>query len=194
MSEIVIAPFSNNALRDWPLDHYGEAIGLLLDQVDADTVISIIGTRGHRTAGAEIVRPFPAARVTNACGLAWEKVLAKLRGARCVIGNNSGITHASGQFGTPTVCVFGGSHQRTEWGPLGTKVVILSRVIACSPCQLNHASECPYGAACLREITPRDVARAAAIMMRQNDGEGRAHAAPNEAAHQLDNGRIVAPC
>jgi ADP-heptose:LPS heptosyltransferase len=161
MTKIVLAPFSNNALRDWPAAHYSETIGLMLDRLAPDAHISVVGTRGQRLGAAEIVRPFPADRVVNDCGISWESVLEKIRGASCVIGNNSGITHASRHFGTPTVCVFGGSHQRTEWGPLGDHVVILSRVIGCSPCQFNHAFECPYGAACLREIVPVDVVAAA---------------------------------
>lgn len=161
MTEIVIAPFSNNALRDWPAGHYRETIGLMLDSLAPDARISVVGTRGQRVGAAEIVRPYPADRVRNDCGIAWDAVLDKLRRAVCVIGNNSGITHASRHFGVPTVCVFGGSHQRTEWGPLGPNVVILSRVIGCSPCQFNHAWECPYNAACLREIVPAEVADAA---------------------------------
>lgn len=171
MSEIIIAPFSNNALRDWPAWHFTTMIEFLLHQIPSDIVISVVGTRGQRLAAAEIVRPFPVDRVGNACGLLWETVLEKVRNATCVIGNNSGITHASGHFGVPTVCVFGGSHQRTEWGALSETTIILSRVIGCSPCQLNHFKDCPYEAACLREIEPSEVASAALRIMASTQHE-----------------------
>ncbi|WP_442678967.1 glycosyltransferase family 9 protein [Sphingomonas sp. ASY06-1R] len=178
MSEIVIAPFSNNALRDWPAENYGKAIELLLPQLGPEVRFSVIGTRGQRLAAAQIVRPFTAERVVNDCGLPWGAVLDKIRKAGCVIGNNSGITHTSCYLGAPTVCIFGGSHQRTEWGPLGENAIILSRVIGCSPCQLNSAADCPYGAACLREIEPREVGSAALRIM--------AHTPHKFAARRLD--------
>ncbi|WP_420138960.1 glycosyltransferase family 9 protein [Sphingomonas sp.] len=169
MSEIIIAPFSHNALRDWPAGQFKALTELLLRQISLHMSIAVVGTRSQRIAAAEIVRPFPVRRVSNACGLPWETVLHKLRGAACVIGNNSGITHVSSYFGVPTVCVFGGSHQRTEWGALGPTTVILSRVIGCSPCQLNHIRDCPYNAACLHEIEPGEVASAALRVMGRSD-------------------------
>ena len=83
--------------------------------------------------------------------------------ARCVIGNNSGIVHLGGHFGVPTVCVFGGSHQRGEWHARGVSVVTVSRTIGCSPCQLDHGGVSPYGKACLREIAPEEVADATVL-------------------------------
>ena len=97
--------------------------------------------------------------MTNECGrLPWSDVVETLKGAACVVSNNSGVGHLGGFFGVPTVCVFGGSHPRTEWRPLGRSVVLVSRVIGCSPCQLDHSSGSPYAKACLREITPEVVA------------------------------------
>jgi ADP-heptose:LPS heptosyltransferase len=158
MSDIILAPFSNSAIRDWPAEHYRDLIGLLLEDPEITGMIRLIGTAGHRLGVCEIVRPHPADRVTNECGrLAWSEVLATLRTAACVVGNNSGIPHVSGHYGTPTVCIFGGSHQRLEWRPRGRNTIVLSRVIACSPCQLDHGNSSPFGKACLWEIEPREV-------------------------------------
>ena len=99
--------------------------------------------------------PFDATRVVNDCGrLTWPDTIDLIRSAACVIGNNSGIAHLAAFEGVPTVCVFGGAHQRLEWRPIGSHVVTLSRAIACSPCHLHHAAACPYGLACLTEIGP----------------------------------------
>jgi ADP-heptose:LPS heptosyltransferase len=158
MSEIVIAPLSHNPVRDWPAAHYRALIGLLLDQAADDNSVMLVGTRNQRLVLNEIARPFAATRVANACGLDWNMVVARIRTAACVIGNNSGVTHLAGLFGVPAICIFGGSHQRTEWGPLSPSTTVLSRVIGCSPCQLHEISHCPYDIACLREITPEQVA------------------------------------
>lgn len=166
MNDIIVAPFSNSPIRDWPATHVSELIGLLLDEPLVTGSIRVVGAPNQRLGACGIVRPHPADRVMNECGrMAWPAVLDALRSAACVIGNNSGIAHVSGALGTPTVCVFGGSHQRTEWRPRGDHVVVLSRVIGCSPCQLDHGQVSPYGKACLRDIAPPAVRDAALTIM-----------------------------
>ena len=163
---ILIAPFSNSEIRDWPIEHFAELVGLLLERVPEREVIHVIGTPNQRLGANEIVRKHPTARVVNQCGrLAWSEVVAMIAEASCVVGNNSGIAHLAGHLGTPTVCVFGGSHQRREWRSQGFNVVTVSRAIGCSPCQLDHQSSSPYAKACLREIAPETVAEAGMTIM-----------------------------
>ncbi len=161
MSEIFLAPFSNSDIRDWPLPHFAELIELLRDQMPEDVSFRVIGAPGQKLRVHEVVRAHPATRVTNECGrLSWPEVVERLKQAACIVSNNSGVGHLGGHLDVPTVCVFGGSHPRREWRPLGRSVVLVSRVIGCSPCQLDHSSGSPYGKACLREIGPETVAAA----------------------------------
>lgn len=172
MSAVVIAPFSHSAIRDWPVGHYADLVALLLGELGDAARIRVVGTAGQRLRACEIVRRYPSDRVTNECGrTAWPDMVTALRAAKCVIGNNSGIAHIAGAFGTPTVCIFGGSHERIEWRPRGANVILLTRAIGCSPCQLDHGEASPYDKACLREIEPASVLDAAAKIM------GRAAAA-----------------
>lgn len=165
MADLIIAPFSNSAIRDWPTGHFSALVGLLADAPGIDR-IRVVGTANQRLRGNEIVRAHPATRVVNECGrLDWETVVAAIRRAACVIGNNSGVPHVAACHGVPTVCIFGGSHARQEWRPRGPNVVVVSRAIACSPCQLDHRNASPYGKACLRLIAPADVRRAVDLVM-----------------------------
>lgn len=166
MSDIVVAPFSNSGIRDWPPGHYAAMIALLLSRWTGRGRVRVIGTGNQRLGVCEIVRKLPVDRVSNECGrMSWNEVTDALVNAACVIGNNSGIAHLAGSFRAPTVCVFGGSHQRLEWRPLGDTVVIVSRAIGCSPCHLDHNGTSPYNKACLRQIEPDVVADAAIQIM-----------------------------
>lgn len=157
MNPIVVAPFSNSDIRDWPEDHFSRLIGLLLSRWEGE--IHVIGTRSQMTRGAAIVRQFDAIRAISDCGrLAWSDMVSLIRGAACVIGNNSGVTHLSSWFGVPTVCIFGGSHQREEWRPISFSAHTVTRAIGCAPCHLHRAADCPYGKACLHGIEPERVA------------------------------------
>lgn len=168
MSAIIVAPFSNSGIRDWPSSSYRAMIGLLLDRLEERVAFRVIGTPNQKLRANEIVRHLPVDRVVNECGrLTFAEMTAELRQATCVVGNNSGVVHLGGLFEVPTVCIFGGSHQRHEWRALGSTVVIVSRVIGCSPCQLDHGNVSPYDKACLREITPTVVADAVLSAVRR---------------------------
>lgn len=170
MNDIIVAPFSNSAIRDWPASHFDELIGLLLEEPGVER-IRVIGTASQRLGACDIVRRHSPVHVINECGrLAWGDVLMLLSQAACVIGNNSGIAHVSGAAGTPTVCVFGGSHDRREWRPRGPRVIVVSRNVGCSPCQLDHGSVSPYGKACLKHIAPEEVRDAARLAMTMESG------------------------
>jgi len=152
MPHIVVAPFSNSDIRDWPAAHFVSLIALLIEQWEG--TIHIVGAPNQRIRAGEIVRPFDSQRVVNDCGRAsWAVTTELVRSAACVIGNNSGIAHLAAFAGVPTVCIFSGAHQRLEWRPMGDTVVTLSRAIVCSPCHFHHAVDCPYGLACLDQIS-----------------------------------------
>ncbi len=166
MNEVLLAPFSNSDTRDWPLEHWRALVGLLLPRLPADWAVRVLGAPSQRLRAHEVVRPHPGARVTNECGrLSWSQVTTRLGAAACVIGNNSGIGHLAGRLGAPTVCVFGGSHAREEWRPLGPNVVVVSRAIGCSPCLRDHQTGSLYRKACLYDIAPDVVADAALLAM-----------------------------
>lgn len=173
MGDILIAPFSNSDIRDWPPESFQRLIWCLLGAPSHDGFIRVIGAKSQGFRAREIIRPFSAELVRNDCGRPWSEVLERLRQAECVIGNNSGIAHLAARMGTPTVCIFGGAHQRTEWRPLGFNVVVLSRAIACAPCHLHRAADCPYGKACLEQIAPEVVSEAALRLIDRAGGLNR---------------------
>jgi ADP-heptose:LPS heptosyltransferase len=176
MSAIVLAPFSNSDIRDWQSHHFSALVGLLLDRWDGP--IHVVGTRSQATRAATIVRPYDSTRVVSLCGhLVWDDVIAEVREAVCVIGNNSGVTHLAGWLGVPTVCVFSGSHDRVEWRPMGFATRTLSREIGCAPCHLHSACDCPYGKACLSQIEPQDVAQTVFSVIARGGQQGARHGA-----------------
>jgi ADP-heptose:LPS heptosyltransferase len=191
VSDMLLSPFSNSDIRDWPSEHYAALIDLLLARWQGCGRLRVIGTRGQALRACEIVRGFSAERVVNECGrLNWPQAVAAIKSAACVIGNNSGIAHLAGFYGVPTVCVFGGSHQRLEWRPLGFSVALVSRSIGCSPCHRDHNSGSPFGKACLREITPESVAEAVFMIMARVDGMWSRDAGSTLAASALTMQRV----
>lgn len=157
MPHVIMAPFSNNDLRDWPLKHYARLIALLTSR--GDITVEVIGTAAQRERAAVLVLPDAGDRVVNSCGrIAWSDCAQLCQAGDCVVGNNSGVAHLAARAGATVVCVFGGAHDRSEWAPVGPSVTVISRAVACSPCHLSRAVDCSHALGCLAGILPEEVA------------------------------------
>ena len=156
MKTVVIAPFSNSLIRDWPLVRYRALVALLIQ--DPDVRVLVVGAASQWVGANEVVRAFPTERVVNSCGYtAWSDVLDQIGRADCVIANNSGLAHIAAGMGRRTLCVFGASHSPYEWMPRGSAVTIVTKRVECSPCGLDSEGACPFGVRCLAEIEPEQV-------------------------------------
>jgi ADP-heptose:LPS heptosyltransferase len=149
---VVISPFANERIREWPIGHYRRFIERVLR--DHGAPVYIVGTRPQRARSNEVVRGFAVSDVANTCGkLQWHELVALVDGAAFVVSNNSGIAHLAASLGRWTLCLFSGSHSYVEWIPRGPRVVVLTRVTACGPCELADAL-CPHGVACMTDLEP----------------------------------------
>lgn len=145
---IVLSPFANERIREWPLENFRRFIECGLE--DGYTFI-VSGTRAQRPLANTLVRHFPAGRVHNGCGTTtWDEMQVILRQAPFVVANNSGIAHLAAELGLWVLCVFSGSHSWIEWMPRGPKVVTLARMPACAPCERGI---CPNGRDCMVKLT-----------------------------------------
>jgi ADP-heptose:LPS heptosyltransferase len=147
---VVISPFANERVREWPISHYRRFIDRVLH--DQKAPVLVIGTRPQRARANEVARGFPAPYVVNACGkLEWRELVALVDSAAYVVSNNSGVAHLAACRGLWTLCLFSGSHSYLEWMPRGPRVVVISRITACAPCHLGDNS-CPHGVACMTDL------------------------------------------
>jgi ADP-heptose:LPS heptosyltransferase len=169
---VVISPFANERVRQWPRSHFREFIEIVWREHRLRTLI--VGTREQRALANDIVRGLPSERVQNACGsMTWERLVAAVDAAPYVIANNSGVAHLAAGRGKWTLCIFSASHAYNEWMPRGPHVVTVVRALACSPCSLG-SDRCPNNVACLVDLLPADVfwrfdqAREALLANRRN--------------------------
>lgn len=97
--KIMIAPFSNSSLRDWPLRSFEQLIALLLQQTEAQVIL--LGSRGQveqlKKIAADCADPD---RILNLGGrTAWTDMPTVLETASLVICNNSGVAHLAASQG-----------------------------------------------------------------------------------------------
>jgi ADP-heptose:LPS heptosyltransferase len=154
---IMIAPFSNSSLRDWPIRSFERLIALLLQQTDARIVLLGAPSQAEQLGKIASDCDDPD-RVLNLGGRTdWADMPAVLGTASLVICNNSGIAHLAASQGAPTLAIYSASHPPTEWGPRGPRVETLMAEVACSPCGYDRLEDCPHDHLCMTLITPEVV-------------------------------------
>jgi ADP-heptose:LPS heptosyltransferase len=152
---VVISPFANERVRQWPSRHFRELIEIIWREHRLTALI--VGTRAQRAAANDIVRGLSSERVKNACGsMSWGEVMDAVDAAPYVVANNSGVAHLAAAQGRWTLCIFSASHAYNEWMPRGPFVVTVTKALPCSPCGLA-TDRCPNGVACMVDMPPSEV-------------------------------------
>jgi ADP-heptose:LPS heptosyltransferase len=152
---VVIAPFANERVRQWPTERFRDLIDLILREQGYR--VAVLGTRDHRIVANDLVRSFPSHLVSNTCGnLSWSNVVAAVDAAPYVVANNSGIAHLAGARGKWTLCIFSASHAYNEWMPRGRRVVVIGRDLPCSPCDIG-TDYCPNDVRCMTSLPAEEV-------------------------------------
>lgn len=120
---VLLFPGAGHRLKAWPAIQFLELARALADQ----------GLRPLFVLGpAEVERGFDTQAWPWVAPRDIPELLALLRQARAVVGNDSGPMHLAGMLGTPGVVLFGPTSRR-QWAPLGL-TALAAENLACRPC------------------------------------------------------------
>jgi heptosyltransferase-2 len=153
---------SYGSAKIWPYQRYAQLSRKLTDHTSMKAVA--IGKDEDRGTANSIIGSSNAdgLNLTGKCNL--RELVAVLKGAELVIGNDSGPVHISAAMGTRTVTVFGSTNP--EWtAPLGKYTTVVRNKVDCSPC---FERECPNGSLrCLLGVEVSDVFEAAIRLLEE---------------------------
>ncbi len=162
---VCVHPGVGNPVRQWPQGHYAGLIDLLVAEYGVNVVL--VGA-GEEIAIADEVLGQVRARA-SVVSLAGKINLTELgqvmRACVLFIGNNSGPKHLAASLGVPTIGIHSSVVDPAEWAPVGAVAIALKRQMACGPCYLEFASDCPRGLVCLSGMRPSDVAARARVFL-----------------------------
>lgn len=160
---IVVAPFSNSALRDWPIENFRD----LVSNISRDRHVVLVGRSDNHEALEDLAQSTAATNRQNievASSLSEDTFNSLLGSAALVVSNNSGAGHVAAQLGRPTIGVFSASHLPDLWGFQGPKVSMLMSSIECRGCGLDVAHRCPQNVRCKTDITVEAVLKEIAAL------------------------------
>lgn len=133
---VVVNPNASDLLleRRWPTEKWVELITQLAARGEQ---LVLVGSKGEVAYVNEILSQVPASarpRVVDTAGkLSLTELFALIKGATCVITNDTGPMHFAIALDRPTVCLFGPSNPH-HYGSRKSNVETVYHPVYCSPC------------------------------------------------------------
>ena len=104
--------------------------------------ILLLGDESEAKLVGEIGKDVPDDRLVKAVGFPLGKVMSLIKRCDCFITNDSGPMHIASALRVPVVAIFGPTHPKLGFAPVGSKNVVLCADVRCSPCSLHGEKRC----------------------------------------------------
>ena len=151
-----VAPGASHGPKRWPPERFARVADHLAKS--RDLKVLLLGSEGDRPVTGEVARAMelPAVDWTGATDLAV--LPAAVRRCTLLVSNDSGPMHVATAVGTPVIGVFGATHPRLGFAPVGPADTAVTLDLPCSPCSLHGNRACRFRThACMKELDPRRV-------------------------------------
>jgi heptosyltransferase-2 len=110
----------------------------------------------------------PKESALEAIGLPLGRMMNLIKRCDCLITNDSGPMHVASALQVPVVAIFGPTHPRLGFAPVGSENVILCADVECSPCSLHGEKKCSKKSRfCMDLIEPETVVEAVERLLKE---------------------------
>lgn len=151
-----VAAGASHGPKRWPPERFARVAEHMART--RDMRILLLGSEEDRPVAGEVARVLGRQAVdwTGATDLAL--LPAAVQRCALLVSNDSGPMHVATAVGTPVIGVFGATHPRLGFAPLGPADAAVTLDLPCSPCSLHGNRACRFGThACMEELDPRRV-------------------------------------
>lgn len=151
-ADVILGPFTAHHQRAWGLPNW-----LYLERLLLDSGLSVAVIDGWTPTSDVRSAPFSGPKYTNE---AADRVAALISGAKCYVGNDSGMSHLAGLLGTPTVVLSAQIRGERVYG-LYPSVRVVNGPLDCGGCHWQRSAgwlpRCDSHCANLQAIPPSSV-------------------------------------
>jgi len=156
---VALHPFAAIPQRGWPLENFAALAALF--RAEGVTPL-ILGAPGDREVFAAVRNLFDPACIDVVGQIPLRVTMALLKRVSLFVGNDSGIMHLAAAAGVPMVALFG-PQSPVKFGPWSSRVTVIYKQLACSPCRQKFFTECEPSPrqrpACVEVISVNEVLR-----------------------------------
>ena len=158
----VLCPFTTRPQKHWFNDRWSELSARLQTELGLPSML--LGAPGDREAAAALVQGSAASGLVSLVGTTGLRQAAALvKGARLVIGVDTGLSHMGIAFGRPSLLLFGATCPYRDTTRSNARV--LYHPMPCSPCRRRPT--CNGDFTCMKAIGVDEVLRAATGLLAQ---------------------------
>ncbi len=145
---VVLVPGTIWETKHWTIEGFA---GVARQFLQDGFAVALAGTRRDQQRCRQI-----AAAAPGTCDLSGKTTPADLaaliRRAEVAVTNDSGSMHVAASLGKPMVSVFGPTNP-VHIGPYERPESVVRVDLPCSPCNYRRLSQCPFGHACMNQVT-----------------------------------------
>jgi heptosyltransferase I len=145
---VVLVPGTIWETKHWTIEGFA---GVARQFLHDGFAVALAGTRRDQQRCQRI-----AAAAPGVCDLSGKTTPADLaaliRRAEVAVTNDSGSMHVAASLGKPMVSVFGPTNP-VHIGPYERPESVVRVDLPCSPCNYRRLSQCPFGHACMKQVT-----------------------------------------
>lgn len=136
---LALAPGASSPVKTWPAKRFAA----IAERVIHDFHLPVKVFLGQDEADLRVFFDhLPKDAVTFYHNAPLIDLPGHLAQCRCTLTNDSGLLHISSAVGTPTLALFGPTHEQLGFYPLGLHDQILSTDEKCRPCSLHGNEPC----------------------------------------------------
>ena len=137
---VLLAPGAGRATKCWPAERFAEIAGRLAAEGRG---VRVVGSPAEADLVARVGAGAPNAERVVVQDLA--ELPARVAGCPVALTNDSGLLHVAEACGASVLALFGPTHPRLGFAPLGPNSRVVHSGISCSPCDLHGPKTCPRG-------------------------------------------------
>ena len=146
----LLAPRSNWARKDWPIERFSELCGWLIREHNLTClVLGNLENASAYSAAFGSGRP----RLLNLAGLlTFSESLELLPRAALTVGNDSALGHYAAVYQVPSLILFSAAHAVATWAPQSGPFICLQAQVPCRLCSFR-TDVCDHDHLCMKSLT-----------------------------------------
>ncbi|HEX9916552.1 MAG TPA: glycosyltransferase family 9 protein [candidate division Zixibacteria bacterium] len=154
---IGIVPGAKWETKKWGEENFAKAIEILNNRIKASFLV--FGAKEDEVLISKLKSLAGDIDFMEIIGLPFPKLSALISRCGIILTNDSGPMHIAVALKVPVLAIFGPTHPKLGFSPLGERDTILCANVECSPCSLHGERECYQKTKiCMEKITPEMVA------------------------------------
>jgi len=135
-----IHPGARWETKRWPEERFAKVCQILNQKPKFKIVL--FGDQKDQKAVESISSRAEDQNLLKTGNLPLDKFMSLIKRCDCFVTNDSGPMHIASALGVPVVAIFGPTHPKLGFFPLGSKNVVLTANVKCSPCSLHGEKRC----------------------------------------------------